>query len=57
MSSFDLIISQEDVKNKKPDPEGFQKAMDFFKVQCRNSIIFEDSDVGIEAALRSGATV
>lgn len=57
MSSFDLIISQEDVKNRKPDPEGFQKAMDFFKVQCRNSIIFEDSDVGIEAALRSGATV
>ncbi len=54
---FELIISAEDVKNKKPDPEGFIKAMDYFNVIPENTIIFEDSNVGIEAAVKSGANV
>ncbi len=54
---FDLIISQENVKRKKPDPEGFLMAMHYFGIPNDNSIIFEDSDAGIEAAINSGATV
>lgn len=54
---FDLIISQEDVRKKKPDPEGFFKAMDYYRISREDTIIFEDSDVGIEAAQKSGATV
>lgn len=54
---FELIISAEDVKNKKPDPEGFIKAMDYFNVIPENTIIFEDSNVGIEAAIKSGANI
>ena len=54
---FELIISAEDVKNKKPDPEGFIKAMDYFNVIPENTIIFEDSDIGIEAAIKSRANV
>lgn len=57
LNEFDLIISQEDVKNKKPDPEGFLKAMAFFNIRKEDSLIYEDSDVGIEAAISSGATV
>lgn len=57
LEEFDLIISQEDVKKKKPDPEGFCKAMDHYNISKENTIIFEDSDVGIEAAEKSGATV
>ena len=57
LDEFDLIISQEDVKKKKPDPEGFCKAMDYYKISKDNTIIFEDSDVGIEAAEKSGASV
>ena len=57
LDEFDLIISQEDVKKKKPDPEGFCKAMDYYKISKDNTIIFEDSDVGIEAAEKSGAAV
>ena len=57
LTAFDLIISQEDVNRTKPDPEGFLKAMNYFGVQCEDSIIFEDSDIGIEAAICSGATV
>lgn len=54
---FDLIISAEDVKNKKPDPEGFIKAMNYFSITPEETLIFEDSDVGIEAAIRSGAKI
>lgn len=52
---FDLILTHEDIKNSKPDPEGFLKAMQYFDVSPQNTIIFEDSEVGIEAAERSGA--
>lgn len=52
---FDWIITQEDVINKKPDPECFLVAMDKASVSKENTIIFEDSDTGIEAAARSGA--
>lgn len=54
---FELIVSAEDVKNKKPDPEGFIKAMNYFNVIPENTIIFEDSNGGIEAAIKSGANV
>ena len=54
---FDLVLTQEDVHKKKPDPEGFLRAMEYFKIPPENTIIFEDSDVGLEAAERSGAGV
>lgn len=54
---FDLIITHEDVNKIKPDPEGFIKAMTYFKIASANTIIFEDSDAGIEAAKHSGAAV
>lgn len=54
---FDLILTGDDIKKKKPDPEGFIKAMDYFKVDGENCMIFEDADVGIEAAKKTGSTV
>lgn len=54
---FELILCQEDVVKKKPDPEGFQKAMEYFGIKPEKTIVFEDSDVGIEAAIASGAQV
>ena len=54
---FELIVSAEDVKNKKPDPEGFIKAMNYFNITPKNTIIFEDSNIGIEAAIKSGANI
>lgn len=51
---FELILTQNDVVNKKPDPEGFLKAMEHFSVSAENTIVFEDSDVGIEAAKAAG---
>ncbi len=54
---FDLIITHNDVSKVKPDPEGFIKAMRHFNVAKEQTIIFEDSDAGIEAARLTGATV
>lgn len=56
-SLFDYIVSQEDVVNIKPDPEGFFNAMNFFHVSSAQTLIFEDSDIGIQAGLDSGAKV
>lgn len=51
---FELILTQNEVVNKKPDPEGFIKAMKHFNVSPENTIVFEDSDVGVEASERAG---
>ena len=52
---FDLFVTQEDIKKPKPSAEGFLKAMDYFKISKENTIIFEDSEIGIQAAIESGA--
>ena len=57
VDKFDLILTKEDIKEVKPHPEGFLKAMDFFKASPEECIIFEDSDVGIMAAEQTGSTV
>ncbi len=54
---FDLILTHEDVKAPKPDPEGFLMAMKHFDAGSEDTVIFEDSDVGIEAARKTGASV
>ena len=52
---FDLFITQEDIEKTKPSAEGFLKAMDYFSISKENTIIFEDSEIGIQAAIKSGA--
>ncbi|OUN95484.1 hypothetical protein B5F98_09280 [Pseudoflavonifractor sp. An44] len=52
---FDLILTHDDVTQTKPNPEGFIKAMNHFDIAPEATIVFEDSDVGLEAAKRSGA--
>ena len=51
----DLIISNEDVKNPKPHPEMYWKAMSHFGVIAEEAVIFEDSIVGKIAAVDSKA--
>ena len=52
---FDIIITQEDVKETKPNAECFLLAMSMANVDKSDTIIFEDSDIGIQAARSSGA--
>lgn len=55
MELFDFILTQEDVTHTKPNPEGFLLAMKKAKIGKENTLIFEDSKVGLEAAKQSGA--
>lgn len=52
---FDYIVSNQDVENQKPDPEGYIKAMQHFYMADNETLIVEDSDVGWQAAQASGA--
>ena len=54
---FKVIISAEDVKQGKPDPEVFLKAAENLGVSPRQCVVFEDAHVGIEAARAAGMVV
>ena len=53
-SLFTRIVTHNDVKKGKPDPEGFLKA--FPKIPSQKILVIEDSPRGIEAANRAGMT-
>ena len=50
MHFFDAIVDGNDVSNAKPDPEVFLRAAKLVGVTNENSIVFEDSVAGIQAA-------
>lgn len=53
---FDLIYAGVDVKKGKPSPEIYLKAMEALGVTAGQTLIFEDSEVGIQAAKAAGAS-
>jgi HAD superfamily hydrolase (TIGR01509 family) len=53
----DLILSNEDVKNSKPHPEMYWKAMSMMNCLPEETLIVEDSPYGLLAASRSKASV
>ena len=54
---MDVIITNEDVSEGKPNPEGYVKAMQFLGVNSSKTIVVEDGEYGIIAATASGAKV
>ena len=52
---MDYIISNEDVKNSKPHPEMYWKAMSALSVTPEETVIVEDSPHGLLAAQRCGS--
>jgi HAD superfamily hydrolase (TIGR01509 family) len=54
---MDLILSNEDVKNSKPHPEMYWKAMSMMGCLPEETLIVEDSPHGLLAASRSRANV
>ena len=54
---MDLIISNEDVKNSKPHPEMYWKAMSMMGCLPEETLIVEDSPHGLLAASRSKANI
>lgn len=54
---MDLVLSNEDVKNAKPHPEIYWKAMSLMGMLPEQTLIVEDSPTGLLAANRSKANV
>jgi len=51
---FDIIITANDVTNFKPHPETFLKCAELMKIDPKFIEVFEDGDLGLEAALSAG---
>lgn len=54
---LDLIVSNEDVKNAKPDPEMYITAIRKFNLSPDECLVVEDNPNGIKAGIASGAHV
>lgn len=52
--NFDLIIGKEEVKNKKPAPDVYLYALNYFNALPEECVVFEDSLQGIMAAKTAG---
>jgi beta-phosphoglucomutase len=51
---FDQVVVGEDVKQGKPDPECYLLAASKLAASPKQCLVFEDSEVGLEAARRAG---
>ena len=54
---FDVIITGEQIKNGKPNPEIFNKAMEILNVKPQETLVIEDSNNGILAGINSNSDV
>ena len=54
---FEFLISNEDVKRAKPDPEIYHKALERLGCKPQEVVIVEDAPHGIESGRRSGGHV
>lgn len=53
-SYFDLLVCAEDYAKGKPDPDCFLIAAERLKIAPKDCLVFEDANLGIEAARRAG---
>ena len=52
--AFDTIVASEDTPRHKPDPDPFLEAARRLDARPERCVVWEDSDLGIEAARRAG---
>jgi beta-phosphoglucomutase-like phosphatase (HAD superfamily) len=51
---FGAIVTAEDTERHKPDPDVFLEAARRLNVPAAGCVVFEDTDIGLEAARRAG---
>ena len=54
---FDALVCREDVEKPKPDPEVFLRGAEIMRVQPGQCIVFEDTELGTQAARSAGMDV
>ncbi|NQT23808.1 HAD family phosphatase [candidate division KSB1 bacterium] len=53
-NTFDAIVSGDDVSQKKPAPDIYQKIINLLNVLPETCIAFEDSQAGVDSAKKAG---
>ena len=51
---FKIVVTADDVKNHKPHPDTFLKAAELLNIDPSGIDVFEDGELGLEAARRAG---
>jgi HAD superfamily hydrolase (TIGR01509 family) len=54
LEKFDILVCAGDYVKSKPDPEPFLVAAQRLGVTPENCLVFEDTQLGIEAAISAG---
>jgi HAD superfamily hydrolase (TIGR01509 family) len=54
---FDPIVTGEDVSAGKPDPASYLEVLRRAEVEAGQAVVFEDAELGVEAARRAGIAV
>ncbi len=54
---FQVILGAQDYSHSKPSPVGYLKALSELQTSPQNSLVFEDSEPGIESAKKAGSWV
>jgi HAD superfamily hydrolase (TIGR01509 family) len=52
--AFTVVVSVDDIRRSKPDPEGYLLALHLLGVEARDAAAVEDSEAGIAAAKAAG---
>jgi len=54
--AIDVVVAAEDVVRGKPDPEGYERALDLFDhdIRAGEVLVFEDTEAGVAAAKAAG---
>ena len=54
LDRFDTLVCAGDYKKSKPDPEAFLLAVTRLKIAPKSCLVFEDTEMGIQAATSAG---
>jgi HAD superfamily hydrolase (TIGR01509 family) len=54
LEKIDVLVTNQDVRNPKPDPEGYILACSKLQVEPQNTYVIEDGEYGSVAALAAG---
>ena len=53
---IDILVTNEDILNNKPNPECYNFAINKLNVNPKNTLCVEDSDIGLRSAFLSSAS-
>lgn len=57
LGTFDVVVTADDVRHTKPSPEPYLRALGLLDVAPDTCLVFEDSTVGVRAAIAAGCRV